>query len=152
MTSHAAGPDRTRPVPRPGALWAGGAAAGVVAALVSAVAALVCQVLLDADLVPAGDRGFVVGGDPVSYPVLAFLFALAATGLLHLLLVAVPQPLRFFGWIMATVLVAVVVAPFAYDVSTGDQVATAVVGGSAVIATWALLLGTARRATAVQRP
>ena len=54
--------------------------------------------------------------------------ALAATGLVHLLMVSTPRPFLFFGWIVALVTTLVVVCPFGTTAPLGARIATAAVG------------------------
>jgi hypothetical protein len=143
-------PDRpgaaSHPTVNAGALWAGGVATAVVAALVAAVGAVVSKVVVDAGMLPAGDLGVLGWSKELSYPAGAAVLALVATAVLHLLLVAVPQPTRFFNWLMALVAVLLAVAPFAYEAARASQIATALVGVITVIAIRTLLVGAARRA------
>lgn len=134
---------------RAGVLWGGGVATAVVAALVAVVGSLVCDAILDIELLPASQPGVLGWSSQASYPVGAAVVALAATGVLHLLLVAVPQPMRFFGWLMALVAAIVAVAPFGYGEALDSQVATAAVDLIAVLSIWSLLSGVARRAVSV---
>jgi hypothetical protein len=143
----AADPARRRsPRVQAGVLWAGGVATAVVAALVAAIGELIFDGILDVPLVAitSGDR--TTSTDRASYWLGAAALALLATGLMHLLLVAVPQPIRFFRWVLVLTAAVLVAAPFAYDEPSRSQVATAVTGLGVVIAIGALLPGVARRA------
>ena len=150
MTARDGTPDglsgASRPTVNARVLWAGGVATAVVAALVAAVGAVVSKVIVDAGMLPAGDRGVLGWSKELSYPAGAAVLALVATAVLHLLLVGVPQPMRFFNWLMALVAVLLAVAPFAYEAERASQIATAVVGVVTVIAIRTLLAGAARRA------
>lgn len=53
--------------------------------------------------------------------------ALAATGLMHLLLLFIPRPWQFFTWIMSLVTLAALLAPFATDAEIATKVATAAI-------------------------
>jgi len=129
-----------------GVLWAGGAATAVVAALVAAVGALICDSLLGVTLIPVWGHDRLTMSDRAALPVGAAVAALLATALLHLLLVAVPSPVRFFNWVVGLVAIAFAVAPFGYDATTKTQVATAVVDFVVVISIGILLRAAARRA------
>jgi hypothetical protein len=95
-------------------LWGGGLATAVVAALVASVGVLICRDLLDVKLVePPLLR--ITDSFPVNYAITAFVLALAATGLAHLLSVITPRPRVFFGWIIGLFTVATMVLPFALD-------------------------------------
>lgn len=135
-----------------GLLWGGGLATAVVAALLAAVGNLVCETVFDIELLPTSDRGILGWSTQASYPLGAALLALAATAVLHLLLVAVPQPLRFFGWLMGLVVVVAAIAPFRYGTDQSSQAATAVLNVVIALAVWSLMSGTARRAVSVTRP
>jgi hypothetical protein len=73
--------------------------------------------------------------------------ALAATGLVHLLLISTPRPFLFFGWIVALVTTLVVVYPFSTTAPLDAKIATAAVDLAigAMIAT--LVGGAAARST-----
>jgi hypothetical protein len=145
-----AGPGgRRRPRVQAGALWAGGVATALVAALVATVGELIFEKLFDMPLLSVTDGATTTWADRGSYAVGAALLALLATALLHLLTVAVPQPARFFTWVLVLVAVILVAAPFAYVAPRSTQVATAVTGLCVVVAIGALLPGVARRAVVV---
>ena len=82
-----------------GRLWTGGLMAGVVAAGVAVVGLLIARGILDVQVLVRED-GKLVNANTWWYAGVAFLAAIAATGLLHLLLLSAPQPYRFFGWIV----------------------------------------------------
>ena len=95
----------------PRKLWSGGAASAAVAGLVALVGVLVTWGLFSLPvLAPSQDGAY---GD-VSTTVLVLLAAaaaLAATGLVHLLIANTPRPFLFFGWIVTLVTTLVVVYP-----------------------------------------
>jgi hypothetical protein len=66
--------------------------------------------------------------------VVAGLVALVATGLMHLLLLSVPRPWRFFGWIIGLLTLAAAISPFTTDAELSTKVANALIyaaiGGS----------------------
>ncbi|HEY9293103.1 MAG TPA: DUF6069 family protein [Microlunatus sp.] len=142
-----------QPPIRPGVLWAGGVATAVVAALVAAVGVVVCQAVFSINLLHIGLPGNPHAANWLAYPVIGFVVAIIATGVLHLLLTLVPQPTRFFNWIMALVTVLAAALPFVSGVSA-RSIVTAVVDVLTVLAIWLLLNGTAARArrTAAQLP
>jgi hypothetical protein len=65
---------------------------------------------------------------------------------LHLLLLGVPRPLVFFGWLMALVGIALAVVPFARDAALNVQVCTAAMQVAVVLSVWTLLSAAGRRA------
>ncbi len=136
-------------VPRradPGTLWAGGAAAGVVAALVVVLGVLVCRGVLGIPvLAPEGD-GVWGDVDTATFAVGAFLAALVATGLMHLLLLSAPRPGTFFGWIMTLLTAVAVFAPFTGGASTGSALATAAINLVTGVAIGSLVAVSARSA------
>lgn len=107
-------------------LWGGGLATAVVAALAALVGVLVCRDLLDVKIVePPLLR--LTNSFALNYAITAFVVALLATGLAHLLSVITPRPRAFFGWIVALVTVATMVLPFALGGSLEGKVCAAVI-------------------------
>jgi hypothetical protein len=82
-----------------GALWAGGVACAVVAALVALVGVIVCQEVLDLEMVPPPllPIGRMLA---VRYAITSAVLALAATGIAHVLVLTTPRPQAFFSWIV----------------------------------------------------
>ncbi|MDN5933711.1 MAG: DUF6069 family protein [Pseudonocardia sp.] len=93
-------------------LWAGGLATAVVAALIALVGVLVVRAVFRVALYAPSGAGAFGDSDTAVLCVVAAAAALAATGLVHLLLIATPRPLAYFGWIVGLVTAAVVVVPF----------------------------------------
>ena len=86
-----------------------------VAALVAIVGILLARGVFDlAVLAPEGE-GVWGDADTWRYAGLAAVAALLATGLIHLLILYTPSPLRFFRWVVALVTFAGVLAPFAAE-------------------------------------
>ena len=129
-----------------GRLWTGGVATAVVAALVALVGVLLCRGLLEVPVLAPTDQGTLGGAGTWRLVGLAALAALVATGLLHLLLLSTPRPLRFFGWIVTLATVAAVLAPFLTDADLDEQLATAAVYLAVGIAIGSLLSGVGRSA------
>jgi hypothetical protein len=121
-----------------GRLWAGGVATACVAALVAAVGVLFSSVM-DIKLVRLPVLMEITDSLALNYAATAFVFALAATGLAHLLTVTTPRPSVFFGWIVGLVTVAMMVMPFAFDASTASKVSTALINMIIGIAIGSLL-------------
>lgn len=119
-------------------LWAAGLATAAVAALIALAGATVARAVLDTTLLSADPLGLGWSGTATSAAGAAVL-AVLLTGVLHLLLVAVPRPVSYFGWIVTLVGVILVVLPFLAEASRASQVATAVVSGLVVVATGSLL-------------
>jgi len=129
-----------------GALWAGGVAAALVAALVVVVGVLLCRGVLDVPvLAPQGD-GVWGDADTVTFAGGAALAALVATGMLHLLLVSTPRPGRFFAWIMVLATLAAVLAPFTVKASMETKLATAAINLAVGVAIGTLVSASGRSA------
>lgn len=121
-----------------GRLWAGGVAAGCVAALVAAVGVLLCQSVLHVSLVPTVVVS-ITDSLALNYAITAFGLALAATGVAHLLSVTTPRPRVFFGWLVGLVTVAAMVMPFAFEGSVAGKISTALINLAIGIAIGTLL-------------
>ena len=107
-----------------GRLWAGGLATAIVTALIVVVGVLVARQVIGA----AGSQtGKYADGTVVHYALLAAAAALLATILMNLLLLAVPQPSRFFGWIIGLVTAVAAILPFTMTGPTGPKIASALI-------------------------
>jgi hypothetical protein len=107
-------------------LWGGGLATAVVAALVAAVGVLVCRDLLHVKLVEPPLLK-ITNSFAGNYAITAFVAALVATGLAHLLSVVTPRPRIFFGWIVALVTVVTMVLPFALEGNLKGKICAALI-------------------------
>ena len=144
QTEPGAMPDR--PTVAAGTLWAGGLATAVVAALAYAVGVVIVRVLFDIPVLAPEREGAL--GDSTTWQLAgtAFVIALLATALMHLLLVVTPRPYSFFGWIMGLGTVLVTVLPFARDAPLSSQVATAIINLIVGATITSLVRGVAARA------
>jgi len=134
------------PMLNAGRLWAGGMATAAVAGLIAMVGILVGRGLFDvAVLAP---KGAGTWGDARTgwYALGAALLSLAATGLMHVLLLSTPRPMRFFAWIMVLATVIGMVAPFVTEESLGARLYTAGLNMVLGVAIGTLVAGTARAA------
>jgi hypothetical protein len=122
-----------------GRLWAGGVATACVAALVAALGVLLCSSVLDVNLARPMLMLPISDSFALNYACTAFLFALLATGLAHLLSVSTPRPRTFFGWIVGLVTVAAMVAPFAFEGDLAGKIGTALINLAIGIAIGSLL-------------
>ncbi|WP_370963828.1 DUF6069 family protein [Amycolatopsis sp. cg9] len=105
----------TRPTLVAGRLWAGGAATALVAALAAILAVIAADGLFGVPvLAPSGENAWS-SVDIASYAAGAALAALAATGLLHLLLISTPRAKSFFVSIMLLATVIAVIVPVTLD-------------------------------------
>ncbi|MDQ3761996.1 MAG: DUF6069 family protein [Actinomycetota bacterium] len=127
-------------------LWAGGAATALVAAGVGVVGVLLVRGVLDIPILST--RGRLVDQAMMIVPIWAGLAALAATALLHLLLLTTPRPTAFFGAICAIVIAIAVLRVFLAGGAGQEQVATAILYIIVGVAVISLLSKVAR--TAVQ--
>ncbi|QPP08705.1 hypothetical protein G4Z16_22440 [Streptomyces bathyalis] len=98
-------------------LWAGGVVVALVAALAAAVALLLVRGVLDIPVFAPEEEGTMELTSTGQLALGSALAALAATAVLHLLVLATPQPGRFLGWIIALGTAAVMLLPFTSDAS-----------------------------------
>lgn len=133
-------------------LWAGGVATAVVAGGIAFVGVLIIGSILDVGIQTAGRSGALVDNASTIIPIAAVLVALAATALLHLLLLTTPRPATFFSAICALILVVLVLQVFLAEGSWADHLATAIlyagIGGAIV----SMLSGVSRTAVRPASP
>ena len=127
-------------------LWTGGLATAVVAALVAVVGVLIARGLLDVPVLAPTEEGVLGNANTARLALVAAGAALAATGLMHLLLLFIPRPWQFFTWIMSLVTLAAVLAPFATDAEIATKVATAAIFLAIGVAIGSLVSGVASSA------
>ncbi|GAA3882805.1 hypothetical protein GCM10022243_54240 [Saccharothrix violaceirubra] len=108
-----------------GLLWAGGAATAFVAGLLAVVGILAARGLLDIAVLAPKEDGAWGGADTLTYTLVVAGGALAATGLLQLLLSTTPDAVHFFTWIVLLLTAITAVLPLSLEVDTGSRVATA---------------------------
>jgi hypothetical protein len=132
----------TRPSVDAKRLWAGGAATALVAALIAVAGIVIARGLFDVPVLAAEDEGVWGDADTGWYAAAA----LVATGLVHVLVLTTPRPLRFFGWIIGLVTLVATIMPFAADASTASKIATALINLVLGIAIGTLISGVARSA------
>ncbi len=133
-------------------LWAGGAATALVAALVALVGVVIFRGLFDIPVLAPEREGVWVDASTGQLMILAAVAAVAATGLLHLLLVSTPRALSFFAWIVGLVTVALTLAPFASGESLETKIATAAIYLVIGLAILSLLSGVGRSAISRAAP
>jgi hypothetical protein len=109
-------------------LWTGGVATAVVAALVAVVGVLIARGLLDVPVLAPTEEGVLGNANTARLALVAAGAALAATGLMHLLLLFIPRPWQFFTWIMSLVTLAALLAPFATFLAIGVAIGSLVSG------------------------
>ena len=139
--------------PRPkvdaGRLWTGGVATAAVAALVAVVGVLIARGLFDVPLLAPTGEGTFGDASTARLAGLAALAALLATGLMHLLLVSTPRPVRFFSWIVTLATLIAVILPLMTDAEPSAKLATAVLNLVIGAAIGSLVSGIARSAVRV---
>jgi Family of unknown function (DUF6069) len=116
----------SRHVVNAGMLWAGGLTAGVVGGGVVLVAFLFVHGVLDIPLL-VERGGELVTASTWWYALGAFLCGAAATGLLHALLLTVPNPFGFFRWIVGLAVTLAVLVPWTLDTGRPSQLAMSVI-------------------------
>ena len=144
-------PQRARPTVDAATLWAGGAATAVVAGLIALVGVLVCRWLFNIPVLSPRHEGAYGDAHTTTLVLGAAGGALVATLLLHLLLLAVPRPMVFFGWIVALVTLVFVIFPFSTGAPRKQEIATAAVYLVIGVAIGALLGSVGDRAVRVRR-
>jgi hypothetical protein len=115
---------RPSPAVNAGKLWAGGAATAAVAALIAIAGILLGRGLFDVDVLAPKGQGTWGDASTGWYALGAGLAALVATGIVHVLLITTPRPMRFFGWVIVLATAVSMLAPFATDASTGARLYT----------------------------
>ena len=126
-------------------LWAGGAASAVVAGLVALVGVLVSRWLFKAPVLAPRQDGAYGDVRTTALILAAMAAALAATGLVHLLMLGTLRPLLFFGWVVALVTTIAVIFPFSTTAALDAKIATAVVALAIGVAIGTLVGGVAAR-------
>lgn len=128
------------------ALWSGGVATAVVAALIALVGILVCRWLFNVPILSPRKDGAWGDASTVGYVFASAACALVATALMYLLLISTPRPRVFFSWIIGLATVVAVVFPFSTTAAPDQKVATALVNLVLGIAIGTLVNGVSMRA------
>jgi hypothetical protein len=127
------------------ALWSGGAATAVVAALIALVGILVCRWLFKIPILSPQRDGAWGDASTVGYVFASAAIALFATAIMHLLLLSTPRPRTFFSWIVGLATVIAVVFPFSTTAPLSQKAATAFVNLVLGIAIGSLINGVSMR-------
>ena len=133
-----------RPALNAGRLWAGGVATAVVAALIAIVGILIGRGLFDVAVLAPKGAGVWGDADTAWYALGAAFLSLVATGLMHVLILSTPRPMRFFGWVMALATVVAMLAPFVTENDLGSRMFTAGLNFVLGVAVGSLTAGSAR--------
>jgi Family of unknown function (DUF6069) len=145
MPSRNPGPEVTRKVDAK-TLWSGGLATAVVAGLIALVGVLVCRWLFKIPILAPRQDGAWGDASTAGYVLASVAVALAATAMMHLLLLAAPYPRVFFAWIIGLATVVAVVYPFSTTAPVSQKLATAVVNLILGVAIGTLVAEVSRRA------
>jgi uncharacterized protein DUF6069 len=108
-------------------LWTGGAAAGLVAALIVVAGIAVCRAVLGIPVLAPERVGAWGDSDTLRYALGAALAALLATGLMHVLLLMTSRPHTIFIQVMSLATLVVAQAPFDLAADTDTQIALAII-------------------------
>jgi hypothetical protein len=125
-------------------------ATAVVAGLVALVGVLICRWLFNIPILAPRHDGAYGDAHTTTLVLLAAGAALVATIVAHLLLLGVPRPMVFFGWIVGLVTAIFVVFPFRTGAPLEQKVATAALYLVIGIAIGTLLSGVGERAIRVR--
>jgi hypothetical protein len=128
-----------------GRLWVGGLMVAIVAAGVAVVGLIVARGIADVPVLVKKD-GQLVNADTWWYAAAAFVGALVATGLLHMLLLFAPRPYLFFGWIIGLATAAAALLPYTFDAELAAKVATSAINLAIGVCTGSILAGIGRSA------
>src|SRR5271166_1843967 len=142
LSERSSTPDRTIDARQ---LWSGGAATAIVAALIALAGILVCRWLFGIPILAPRQDGAWGNVSTAGYAISAAAAALAATAIMHLLLIAAPRPRMFFAWIIGLATVIAVLYPFSTTAPLSQKAATAVINLVLGAAIGSLINGTAAR-------
>jgi hypothetical protein len=140
-------PTSTGVVVNTGRLWAGGAAAALVAAMIALVGILTCRGILGIPVLAPKGQGTWGNANTVSYMLGAAVAALLATALIQALLMFTPSPYTFFGWVVSLATLVAVLLPFAVGAHRDSEFTTAVINLMLGVAIGTLVSGSAHSAT-----
>ena len=147
---------RPAPAPHPpvdaGRLWAGGAAAAVVAALIAVAGIVLARGVFDIPILARESDGTWGDASTLWYAVLAAFAAIVATALIQVLIRTTPEPRKFFGWIIALATVIGVLVPFTTDADWDSKIATSVLNLVLGVAIGTLVSSVAKSAVAAALP
>ncbi|MFF0199850.1 DUF6069 family protein [Streptomyces sp. NPDC005017] len=129
-------------------LWSGGVMTAGVAGLTAVVAVLLVRGVLGIPVLAPERDGAMADASTALPAAGAAVAALVATALLHVVILTVPQPVRFFGWIGVLVTAGVVLLPFTTAAGTGTKVGTAAVWLAIGLTVTSLLSAVGRGAVA----
>jgi hypothetical protein len=126
-------------------LWAGGAASALITGLVALVGMLVSRWLFNLPVLAPRQDGAYGDVRTTALILVAVAAAIAATGVVHLLMLGTLRPLMFFGWIVALVTTIAAIFPFSTTAALDAKIATSLVNLAIGIAVGTLVGGVAAR-------
>ena len=126
-------------------LWAGGAASALIAGLMALTGVLVSRWLFNLPVLAPRQDGAYGDVRTTALILVAVAAAIAATGVVHLLMLGTLRPLLFFGWIVALVTTIAVIFPFSTTAALDAKIATALVNLAIGVTIGALVGGVATR-------
>ena len=126
-------------------LWAGGAASALITGLVALVGLLVSRWLFNLPVLAPRQDGAYGDVRTTALILVAVAAALAATAVVHLLMLGTLRPLMFFGWIVALVTTIAAIFPFSTAAALDAKIATALVNLAIGVAVGTLVGGVAAR-------
>jgi hypothetical protein len=141
-----------RPQVDPAKLWPGGFATAIVAALAALVGVVMCRWLFGIPLLAPTHDGAYGDAHTTDLMLLAGAAALAATGLVYLLLLSTPRPMAFFGWIVGLATAFAMLMPFGTSAPLAAKVATATVALVLGVTIGSLVSSVAARSVRRPRP
>jgi hypothetical protein len=126
-------------------LWAGGAASALIAGLMALTGVLVSRWLFNLPVLAPRQDGAYGDARTTALILVAVAAAIAATGVVHVLMLGTLRPLLFFGWIVALVTTIAVIFPFSTTAALDAKIATALVNLAIGVTIGALVGGVATR-------
>ncbi|MBZ9643627.1 DUF6069 family protein [Streptomyces sp. PSKA30] len=127
-------------------LWAGGIMTAAIAGLTAVFSVLLVRGVLGFPVLAPDGHGALGDASAGLLAAGSAVVALAATAVLHLLMLSTAQAGRFFAWIVALITAGVVLLPFMSSVSTEAKVGTGVVRLAIGVAIGSLLSAVCRGA------
>ncbi|MGW3730070.1 DUF6069 family protein [Streptomyces sp. NPDC000851] len=127
-------------------LWTGGIMTAAIAGLTAVAAVLLVRGVMGFPVLAPDGHGALGDASTGLLAAGAAVVALAATAVLHLLMLSTAQAGRFFAWIVALITAAVVLHPFTSSVSSEAKMGTGVVRLAIGVAIGSLLSAVGRGA------
>lgn len=133
-----------------GRLWAGAVGTAVVVSLVIVVLIMLIRSILNIPVLSPEGAGAYGTVSTTSYAIAGGAAAIAAAGLLNLLLALMPSPMQFFYWITGLLTALATLVPFTLVAGVDAKIATAAINLIAGLCIMSLLGGVGR--SSILRP